>query len=171
MEEKLTKSKVRIKQEKEDIKDVQTKFNAENSESNSSDRRVGKMLLLKSGKIRFVTVWGDIYDVESGLAVSFAQYLVSIQGFTPKDSNTGKTPESSNESNIKKEKDDTEKTAITNNPPNEMAMDAVATNETKGTTDVKEIDNTKKKDADMQPVTPALNFMGRMTKKVRLDYS
>eukprot|EP01034_Spumella_vulgaris_P026164 gene26164-32699_t len=41
--------------------------------------RLGKLQLLKSGKVRLVTDCGKSYEVSSGMAASFAQYLTSIQ--------------------------------------------------------------------------------------------
>lgn len=44
----------------------------------SKPGHVGKMQLLRSGKVRIITNDGKIYEVNSGIAVAFAQYLGSI---------------------------------------------------------------------------------------------
>ncbi len=40
--------------------------------------KLGKMQLMRSGKVRIVTDSGEVYDVNSGIAVAFAQYLADI---------------------------------------------------------------------------------------------
>lgn len=62
------------------LKSTNSSSSAEtNSKKNKiSSARLGKMQLLKSGKVRMVTDDGKVYEVSSGLAASFQHCLMSI---------------------------------------------------------------------------------------------
>jgi hypothetical protein len=90
---------------------------ATSSSSSESLGKIGKIQLLKSGKVRFVTKNGQSYEIKNGLTSSFLQTLMNVdvqQPTAPSSSSVDNpAPPSASSSSEKKKKSTNDKTTAT----------------------------------------------------------